>query len=151
MSERLSCFLVVFLLIFNVGAFGQVKTQDFIPSKSTLVCDGSGWNTLSRLKIKPEDGIKLPINYSTLRSFNFENQLRNDFNLSDSLPAIKAASPFFLIKPTLSPAYYTNHLGFFCKKELQLDKLTAVPIRFRLGSMEYVNFLEQKPNAIKPH
>jgi hypothetical protein len=46
-----------------------------------------------------------------------------------------------------TPAYYPNSLGFICRKELQLDKITPIPFRFRLGSLEYVNWLEQKPNS----
>ena len=50
----------------------------------------------------------------------------------------------------IKPGYYTGHLGFFCKKELQLDKITTVPLHFRLGSLDYVNWMEQKLNAKKP-
>jgi len=44
----------------------------------------------------------------------------------------------------LDKGYYTKQLGFFCKKEIQLEKITSFAFRFRLGSFDYVNKLEGK-------
>jgi hypothetical protein len=50
--------------------------------------------------------------------------------------------------PQKLPAnFYTSRMGFFCKQELQLTKKN-IPVHFRLGSMDYCNFLEQKPGYI---
>lgn len=51
----------------------------------------------------------------------------------------------------ISSNYYTNNFGFFCKKELLFEKATKIPLRFRLGSLQYNDYLEQKPNALKQY
>jgi hypothetical protein len=39
---------------------------------------------------------------------------------------------------------YIKEFGFFCKKEMQIEKSIKLPLRFRLGSLEQCNILEQK-------
>lgn len=41
-------------------------------------------------------------------------------------------------------AYNFEDLAFFCKIEVQLDQQTAMPVRFRLGTVNYVDRLEGK-------
>ncbi len=55
------------------------------------------------------------------------------------------------LKPAPSIKYnYYQSLGTACKVELKLEQATKVPFRFRLGSLQQTDYLEQKPNAQKP-
>jgi hypothetical protein len=67
------------------------------------------------------------------------------------LPQKSIDKPVFLLNPVsctvVNADFYTRNFGFFCKKELQFEKATKIPLRFRLGSLQYNDYLEGKPNA----
>lgn len=58
------------------------------------------------------------------------------------------ANTSFLKQPAyiipITGNFYANQLPFFCTKELQVQKATGFPIKFRLGSVEYTDKLEGK-------
>jgi hypothetical protein len=48
----------------------------------------------------------------------------------------------------LSANYYSEHIGFFCKKELQLQKAVKFPVKIRLGSVDECDRMEGKKHYI---
>jgi hypothetical protein len=63
------------------------------------------------------------------------------------LPAVSDSTRRGLSLLVLPQNFYNQHLSFFCKKEVQLQRLTSFPVYFRLGLKDYVDYLEKKPNA----
>ena len=53
--------------------------------------------------------------------------------------------PVNVLYDSYGSGYYMGNLGFFCRKEWQIEKTTHLPVRVRLGSLEEVNRLEGKP------
>lgn len=69
---------------------------------------------------------------------------------SQSKDSAKAFLPY-RITP-ISSTFYANNVGFFCKKELQMEKVTGLPLKFRLGSVSYTDKMEGKgAGTIRPH
>lgn len=122
MVQRLYSFLVVFLLIFSGEIFGQENLTGF--------------------------GVLKPLETSKYKKFmlsQFKLSGNKYLGYNDCTPG-----QTHLLLNILPASFYSANLGFICKKELQLDKVMAIPFRFRLGSLAYVNYLEQKPNAHNP-
>ncbi|MCW3092257.1 MAG: hypothetical protein JWN83_1701 [Chitinophagaceae bacterium] len=77
--------------------------------------------------------IKLPDTQLPKPVFNVMNNSNNKETLNLSLS--------FAVIPQ---DYYTQHFGIICKKELAFEKATKIPFRFRLGSLQQCNYLEEK-------
>ena len=85
--------------------------------------------------------------YNNITSPKYFKQLKNkvpEKTVVKVKPVIYANPVFYSV---ITADFYTCNFGFFCKKELQFEKATKIPLRFRLGSLQYNNYLEGKPNT----
>ena len=48
------------------------------------------------------------------------------------------------VQQPLRGNFYSANMGMICKKEWAFEKSTGLPLKFRLGSIDYTNYLEQK-------
>lgn len=46
--------------------------------------------------------------------------------------------------------FYTSTLSYSCKKEIELQKITHLPLFIRLGSKDHVDYLEGKNRFFAP-
>jgi len=70
--------------------------------------------------------------------FEKEAPLQHSFLILHNVGVEEPAKTFF-------PAdFYITQIGFFCKEEIKFEKLTKIPFRFRLGSVEECDRMEGK-------
>ena len=85
-------------------------------------------------------------NYPLLKQqFNYQREFQ--FN-KIQLPSIDLFSPIeetVMTYNQVPKAYSYEHLAFFCKLEVQIENVTKLPIKFRLGDVQYIEKLEGKP------
>lgn len=75
-----------------------------------------------------------PIRRQTINWMNFSPASSADW--AGPYPGIAAAAP---------EAYqHTPELAFFCRVEVKLEKAARMPVKFRLGDVRYVDYLEGK-------
>ena len=125
MAERPIQFVVVLILIFHGEIFSQLKPQKI------------NYPAINN----PFASTRFVNNYALK---NLQKNAREFFEKNQYNPAL--IRPLFV----LPGSFYSGHLSFFCRKEIQLEKTISIPLRFRLGSLGYVDYLEQKPNSVKP-
>ena len=124
MRQRFLGILVVLAMLLNGEIFAQQiphQTKRFSNESAKILSESFTCNKNEKITPKFFD-------------------LNGQNNFSDS-------KKFELSSSILSKNYYSTHLPFFCAAELQFEKVTKIPFRVRLGSVDYVEFLERKPNA----
>jgi hypothetical protein len=87
----------------------------------------------------------------SLITFNPDKQYFNDiykFNTQNSSTFLTAKKvdlpPVNTMQGSIPENFSTTSYGFFCRKELIIEKATKIPFRFRLGSLEQCNYYEGK-------
>ena len=77
-------------------------------------------------------------------SFLQKNTLNSSIFPVPFTPPLSTAINLQTVKQIIPADFYTCNIGFFCKKELLIEKATKIPLRFRLGSLQQCNYYEGK-------
>jgi hypothetical protein len=85
---------------------------------------------------------------ATLPGVSASSLLKNKLNNSGSIihftPSFSTSKSPQHVKQIVPVDFYSCNIGFFCKKELLIEKATKIPLRFRLGSLQQCNYYEGK-------
>jgi hypothetical protein len=128
-SQRVYQILVVFMLILPTRILAQQQMPLFAQKTPHI---------LPRV-------LKTPRHFEN-NEIQASNHYKGDLLINNEplRPLVPSALPFGTAM--ISTNFMIQNLPFFCKKEFLFEKTTSVPLRVRLGSLDYVNKLEGKEN-----
>jgi hypothetical protein len=134
------CFICLFALFFvKQGVYAQNTARYLLwPAKEAKNPAFAGQNDVKVL---------LPLANSSLTQPNFqanEQYFQALLQPRQALPVVFRANNPAVAVAALPSNFYASCLGWVCKQELKMDRKTALPLRFRLGSKEQVDWLEGK-------
>ena len=93
------------------------------------------------LTANAQNPIFIKLNNATLL---FKNKLNTPDSLIHFVSPASVFTGFQYLKPPVSANFSTGNYGFFCREELVIEKITKIPLRFRLGSLQQCNYYEGK-------
>ena len=112
-----------------LGIFYACLWSQLLLAQITAVATPTGFHQLKTQLHEIPKQLKFA---EQIQQFTLEENQKNTFNLmkkeQQQMPA----------------AYAYKDLAFFCKIEVQLEKAVKLPVKFRLGSVDYVDYLEGK-------
>ena len=136
MRQRTRFFLVVLLLMFAGNIFSQINSNSnsYLENhgiKTFAICDSLLPPNLCSAKFKKIIVVPGEI-------------------IINSCWAPQIYKPALNLLAPIAKDFSTTQLGIVCRKEFEFEKKTSIPLRLRIGSLDYTNYMERKPNALKP-
>ena len=94
------------------------------------------------------NGLQIPALSSPNHSHLNAPLLHQPLQIIEEVPQLAPSIRQALVTPNPAVNYHCPELAFFCRIEVELEKSAKLPVKFRLGDVQYVDWLEGKREEI---